>query len=88
MLAVSIDTKALLDSAAVGLIGALGLTLAFGVAALALDRARSGHSAESGSEGAAASGVASIGWWALTVAGGAICIGIIVLGVWAMAQKS
>jgi hypothetical protein len=79
LLGVTIDGKALLDSALVGGAGALVLTLAFSVGLLAYDRARPG-------EGAHQSG-GSAAWWVAAGLAGVLCIGIVALGVWAMTQK-
>ncbi|WP_445151250.1 hypothetical protein [Baekduia sp. Peel2402] len=71
LLATIIDTNAFLHVALYGVLGALGLVLAFSVALVGLDRAEDGEAQ----------------WLVLTVLGGAACVALLAVGVWAMTQK-
>jgi hypothetical protein len=74
-LATLVDTDALWHVALYSLLAALGLTAAYGTAVLALDRLdRAGGSARAG-------------WTALIGAMGAVCVGLLAVGFWAMTQK-
>jgi hypothetical protein len=82
MLASSIiDTDALGHVAIYGILGAVGLVIAFSVALLGFDRAEGPDAGGSISAGARA------GWLLLTVLGGAACLALLGVGVWAMTQK-
>jgi hypothetical protein len=70
-----VDTDAFLHVALYGLVGSLGLVLAFGGAVLAVDRAQGGASA------------ARAGWLLLAALGGAACFALLGVGIWAMTQK-
>jgi hypothetical protein len=81
MLATIIDTDAFVHVALYGVLAAVGLVLAFSVALVGLDRA------EGPDAGGSASGAARVGWLALTALGGAACVALLAVGVWAMTQK-
>ena len=66
-----IDTGAFAHVALYGVLGALGLVLAFSLALVGADRAGRGSAA----------------WLTLTALGGAACVGLLAVGLWAMAQK-
>jgi hypothetical protein len=59
------------------LVAAVGLVTAYGTAVLALDRV----------ERAGASPGARTGWMLAVAVAGLICLGLIVVGLWAMTQK-
>lgn len=72
MLASSIiDADAFWHVALYGILGAVGLVLAFSVALVGVDRAERGTAA----------------WLTLTALGGAACVGLFAVGIWAMTQK-
>jgi hypothetical protein len=71
MLATIIDTDAFVHVALYGVLGALGLVLAFSVALVGVDRAQRGTAT----------------WLTLTALGGAACVGLFAVGIWAMTQK-
>jgi hypothetical protein len=71
LLSTIIDTDAFAYVALYGVLGALGLVLAFSVALVGLDRAEEGEAQ----------------WLVLTVLGGAACVALLAVGVWAMTQK-
>jgi hypothetical protein len=71
MLATIIDTDAFVHVALYGVLGALGLVLAFSMALVGVDRAERGSAA----------------WLTLTALGGAACVGLFAVGIWAMTQK-
>jgi hypothetical protein len=81
MLATIIDTDAFWHVALYGILGAAGLVIAFSVALLGFDRA------EGPDAGGSVPGAARAGWLALTVLGGAACVALLAVGVWAMTQK-
>jgi hypothetical protein len=74
-LASLVDVNALWHVALYSLVAAVGLVAAYGTGLLALDRMqRTGAAARAG--------------WLLTAAvAGAVCIGLLVVGIWAMTQK-
>lgn len=72
LLSTIIDTNAFVHVALYGVLGALGLVLAFSMALVGLDRAEVGKGQQ---------------WLALTVLGGAACVALLAVGVWAMTQK-
>jgi hypothetical protein len=75
-----VDTHAFVRVALYGLLGAVGLVLAFGGALLAVDRAEG--------EGAhAVPAAARAGWLLLAALGGAACLALLGVGLWAMTQK-
>lgn len=81
MLATIIDTDAFWHVALYGVLGAVGLVIAFSVALLGFERA------EGPDAGGSVSGAARAGWLTLTVLGGAGCVALLAVGVWAMTQK-
>jgi hypothetical protein len=72
LLSTIIDTDAFVHVALYGVLGALGLVLAFSFALVGIDRAEDGKGRQ---------------WLALTVLGGAACLALLAVGVWAMTQK-
>lgn len=82
MLATIIDTDAFVHVALYGVLGAVGLVLAFSAALLGFDRA------EGPDAGGSVSGAARAGWMLLAVLGGAACLALLAVGVWAMTQKA
>jgi hypothetical protein len=77
---ITIDGKALLDSALVGLAASIGLVLFFSVAVLAADRARANSNSE-------LRHTVGLLWWGIAAAGLALSLAISVAGIWAMTQK-
>jgi hypothetical protein len=77
MLLTVVDTDAFLHVALYGLLAAVGLVVCFGGALIGFDRSRR---AEGG-------GAASAAWLTLTALGGAACVGLLAVGLWAMTQK-
>jgi hypothetical protein len=75
-----VDTHAFVRVALYGLLGSLGLVLAFGGALLAVDRA------EGDGPGGATAAVRA-GWLALAALGGLACLALLGVGIWAMTQK-
>jgi hypothetical protein len=74
-LASLVDFDALWHVALYSLVAALGLVTAYGTGILALDRVQRG-------------GTASRAGWMLVVAvAGALCVGLLAVGLWAMTQK-
>ncbi len=78
-----IDTDAFWHVALYGVLGAVGLVLAFSVALLGFDRA---EGPDAGADGSV-SGAARAGWLLLTALGGAACLALLGVGIWAMTQK-
>lgn len=72
MLITIVDTDAFVHVALYGILGALGLVIAFSLALVGVDRAEEGEGRR---------------WLALTVLGGAACVALLAVGVWAMTQK-
>jgi hypothetical protein len=73
-----VDVDALWHVLLYSVAGTLGLVLAFGGVLIAVDRgARTGRP-----------GAARTTWMTAAVFAGLICVAILVLGVWAMTQKS
>jgi hypothetical protein len=70
-----VDTHAFVRVALYGLLGAVGLVLAFGGALLAVDRA----------EGDTAT-AARAGWLLLAALGGVACLALLGVGLWAMTR--
>jgi hypothetical protein len=75
-MATIVDTDAFAHVALYGLLGSLGLVLAFGGALLALDRAEG--------DGAA---VARAGRLLVAALSGTACLALMGIGIWAMTQK-
>ena len=79
MLAAAIvDTDAFVHVALYAVLGSLGLVLGFGGALVGFDRAQAG---------AGGSADARAGWGALVVLGGALCLALLGVGIWAMTRK-
>jgi hypothetical protein len=70
-----VDVDALWHVALYSMVAAVVLVTAYGTAILALDRRQR--------TGAAA----RVGWLLTAGLAGAVCIGLLVVGIWAMAQK-
>ena len=79
MLTTIVDTDAFWHVALYGILGAVGLVIAFSVALLGFDRA------EGPDAGGSVSGAARAGWSALTVLGGAACVALLAVGQTVMA---
>jgi hypothetical protein len=73
-----VDVDALWHVLLYSVAGTLGLVVAFGTVLFAVDRGNR--------DGEAASGHAA--WMAVAALAGLVCIALLVLGIWAMTQKS
>jgi hypothetical protein len=72
-----VDVDALWHVAVYSVLGALGLVTAYGTAVLALDRI----------ERPATGGGPRAGWTVVIAVAGLACVGLLAVGLWAMAQK-
>jgi hypothetical protein len=74
-LASLIDVEALWHVALYSLIAAVGLVTAYGTGLLAVDRMQRSRT------------IARAGWMLAAGVAGAVCVGVLVVGLWAMTQK-
>jgi hypothetical protein len=74
-LASLVDVDALWHVALYSVVAAVGLVTAYGTGILALDRVQRGGTAS------------RAGWMLVVVLAGALCLGLLVVGLWAMTQK-
>jgi hypothetical protein len=70
-----IDVKALWHVALYSLVAAVGLVTAYGTGLLAVDRMQRTRT------------VARVGWMLAAGVAGAVCVGLLGVGLWAMTQK-